>query len=158
MSQPITLVYRGSGADLTFRSAGARRHALRGVPFEVDGATATILLSDPAVERFVPEQIIPTIEVSVPASLEEMTAAELRVLADKLGLKPKARDTNAAVIAAIRASERLPDTQLPVAPEVASVAAPDVLGDEDEAPASDPTPRPGSITLDDIPASARIQQ
>ncbi len=173
MTQPITLIYRGSGADLTFRSGGARRRVLRGVPFEVDESTATILLSDPAVERFVPEQAI-TVQLSSASPevpLEEMTVTNLKVLATSLGLSPKARATKGELVeeitAAFNAAKPAQETtlmdavyQAPVSGENAKTAALAGDGDqeEDEAPASDPIPRPGSITLEDIPASARIQK
>ncbi len=46
----VVLVYRG-GADLSFRDgSGTKRRVLRGVPFEVDGKTAELLLAtDPTV-------------------------------------------------------------------------------------------------------------
>lgn len=155
MSQPITLVYRGSGADLTFRSAGARRHVLRGVPFEADDATATILLSDSAVERFVPEQAITAlVSASAPeVPLEEMTMAQLQVAAAGLGVTFKARTPKPAMIAALRSAQAHVAAPEPVAAEPVPEAEA-----TDEAPASDPTPRPGSITLEDIPAAGRIQQ
>jgi hypothetical protein len=48
---PTTLRYEG-GADLSFRDgSGAKRRVLRGEVFEVDPATAAILLADPAVKH-----------------------------------------------------------------------------------------------------------
>lgn len=45
-----TLVLAGEGGSLSFRDGtGAKRRVLPGIPFEVDAATAAILLADPNV-------------------------------------------------------------------------------------------------------------
>jgi hypothetical protein len=47
-----TLVLLGEGGSLSFRDGtGAKRRVLPGIPFEVDAATAGILLDDPHVRR-----------------------------------------------------------------------------------------------------------
>lgn len=162
-----TLVYQG-GADLFFRDgSNAKRRALRGVPFEVDAVTAEVLLEDPAVARadlspFSPP-IVPTPEQAAKMAagetveLEEMTKAQLQVVAAEYGATLKARDTVPQIIAAIRAAAGYTSaTDAEV--EADTVSFGESQGaDEDAAPAV-PAPTPGSITLEDLPAQSRIQQ
>jgi hypothetical protein len=170
----MNLVYKG-GADLWFRDAsGTKRRALRGVPFEADQATAEILLRDPAVTRAEPVAVLRAVDLPPAtlleaAKLEEMTHAELIKLAGAMGQTLKARDTNPVIIAAIRAAQAAAVAPAPAAPVASPDPAPaapeakagDQADDEDlraKAEAEAAVTRPGTITLDDLPASGRITQ
>jgi hypothetical protein len=152
----VTIVYRG-GADLFFRDgSGTKRRAAFGVPIDVDEKTAEILLRDPAVSLNALGAPAPP-AAPPPASLEEMTMAQLQVAAAGLGLTVKARTPKPALLAAIRAAQSKVAVVEPVAIKSEPGSAGDEDNDEDEAPASDPTPRAGAIHLEDIPAAGRIQ-
>jgi len=146
----VQLVYEG-GLSLSFRAGGVKHRVARGVPFAVAEATAAILLEDPAVSRFVAEQSTAAQAIDVDGvDLDELSVTELKVLATNLGLHPKARATRAELAAEIRTRAAVEFAKVPQAEIEPTIP---VEGEfEDEASASDPTPRPGTITLADIPA------
>lgn len=150
--QLVTL--RFGGGSLTFADAtGARRRVLGGQAFEVDNATAALLLQDPGVTKVELEAQVAVLMVAGPAEPEPMTVKELRARADQLGLTVRARATKAELEAAIMAEEASQTTAAADTPATDPVDAP-----ADGATATDDgaTVTTGAITLDDIPAGGVI--
>jgi hypothetical protein len=154
----VTLRY--SGGSLTFGdTTGVRRRIPGGETFEVDEATAALLLEDPGVSRVDVEEtaraarkaarIAAAQEEDTPAEPEIVTAAQLRTRAIELGLTVRARATKAELEAAITAEE----ARLAAAVAAAAAAAAPV----EATPAGDDRGGDtGTVTLDDIPAGGKI--
>lgn len=141
------------GVDLGFRDGtGAKRRAVRDEPFEVDAATAAILLTDPNVQR-VGDAPRPTVVPTTPAASTpaQPTKAELLARATELELEVPNRATNAAIAEAIAAEEARREAEAAATAAIAD-AATATTGESDES--GDSTG--GAITLGDLPAGAKV--
>ena len=150
-----TLVLLGEGGSLSFRDGtGAKRRVLPGVPFEVDGATAAILLTDPSVRGATSEDVPrgTTAPASGPITLEDLAAhggvigqgpggldhyRALKARAKELGLPAvgKAAEIEVAVAAE---EQRLAEEAAAAAQAAAEASSSGARKEGDEEPADDP--------------------